>query len=626
MARPALTLKREVAVLPRAIATSRPKLSVWVETGVPHLDYPFSYALPEEFSHTVDLGSLVSVEFNGRTLRGLVVAREEGSTSDLSLINKPLSPFPLLNPGLIETLSWCAEHWVSHPFDFVARAIPERAVTVEKQFCYSESTRAPLRKSSSPISFLQFPPHIATEELIFRRISTRKAGSKVLVILPDTTAVQRLSAYLDSQSKPHVSLVSSQNRTNLYKNYLTVAAGSTNIIIGTRNAIFAPLSGESSILVINEASEHYYDRKHPHWNVRDVAMARSRIESIECEFLGYAPSAELFAAIDRGEVKASFSQSKLDVSTFSQQHGELIPSRSISKIRTALAQGPVLFLTPSKGYSQAIKCLGCRTIAHCECGGSIIQRSANSPLVCSHCAAVFASFICVWCQGTRTYLAKRGIERFAYELGLLFPGVEMKTISADDPVLSLDDSPRAILATSHMAPRVPRGYVAVVILEGNRFLAQADFRAQERVRSLYFESAALVRKDGAIIIIQDEGHPIATSLTRWSITAISASELEQLKSLALPPYATAAILDIGTSSVSSIKTAFTSSIGKVAPSTLRIYGPTLLGDGRSRLIFMVPRSDAHSLISLLHEFLKKRSASKKELPSISIDPYTLSPE
>jgi hypothetical protein len=42
------------------------------------------------------------------------------------------------------------------------------------------------------------------------------------------------------------------------------------------------------------------------------------------------------------------------------------------------------------------------------------------------------------------------------------------------------------------------------------------------------------------------------------------------------------------------------------------------------LILSVDTSEGESLISTVHEFMRRRSASKKELPSLRIDPYSLS--
>jgi primosomal protein N' (replication factor Y) len=59
------------------------------------------------------------------------------------------------------------------------------------------------------------------------------------------------------------------------------------------------------------------------------------------------------------------------------------------------------------------------------------------------------------------------------------------------------------------------------------------------------------------------------------------------------------------------------------PSETKILGPISTGD-KSALILTVPLASGEKLISTLHEFMRRRSVSKKSLPSLRIDPYSLS--
>jgi hypothetical protein len=59
------------------------------------------------------------------------------------------------------------------------------------------------------------------------------------------------------------------------------------------------------------------------------------------------------------------------------------------------------------------------------------------------------------------------------------------------------------------------------------------------------------------------------------------------------------------------------------PSSTRILGP--IGDGDTRsLILTVEVALGDELISTIHEFMRRRSLAKKSLPSLRIDPYSLS--
>jgi primosomal protein N' (replication factor Y) len=175
-----------------------------------------------------------------------------------------------------------------------------------------------------------------------------------------------------------------------------------------------------------------------------------------------------------------------------------------------------------------------------------------------------------------------------------------------------------------MAPKTTAGYRSVVILEGNRFLNQPDMRANERVREMYFAHAALASSDGTVILVQDEGHTIATALTTWNPSIAIHRDLEERSSLKLPPYVRAAILTMETGEITRLKSALEGARaeGRI-PAETTLLGPVARGD-KSALILTVDVAHGEELVSTLHEFMRRRSASKKSLPSLRIDPYSLS--
>jgi hypothetical protein len=59
------------------------------------------------------------------------------------------------------------------------------------------------------------------------------------------------------------------------------------------------------------------------------------------------------------------------------------------------------------------------------------------------------------------------------------------------------------------------------------------------------------------------------------------------------------------------------------PASTKILGPIPSSD-KSSLILTVDVAHGDELVSTLHEFMRRRSAAKKSLPSLRIDPYSLS--
>ena len=621
-----LRLRREVAPVAALPPTRElPVADIWVDASVYHLDTPFSYLVPEKFTDLISVGSLVSIPFHGREVVGVVVARRASlGESGLKSISKPIGEIPLLSPEILRLITAASERYAAHPFDLIRSAIPDRVAAVEKNYNevlpYSAQRQ---RQSSKKVrQYLQLPPAAPRSGLIAQRIASASKEGGVIAVMPDTREVARLADELTKLSLDFRVLDSSLPKSELYRNFLDVRLSSSTVVIGTRSAIFAPVESLTSIFIYNEGSESFYERRSPGWNVRDLALLRGRLEDNNLFFIGYSPSAEVGRLIEEDWIDFRATRGRVKVNTVAQTHGELLPSRGVPIIKRALKSGPVLFVVPQKGYAQAIRCAKCKTISHCECGGAHEQRSAKGAITCNHCNKNVIEWSCIWCHEKRPALAVRGAERHLHELGLLFPGVESHISSADHPTQSLDRG--FVVATPQMAPQTPNGYSAVVILEGNRFLDQPDMRAQERVREMFFAHAALAQSGAPVLLIQDEGHPVATALTTWNPIIAARRDLQERSELKLPPYVRAMKLSMKTEEISRLAKALEGAReeGRI-PASTRILGPIGDGDMRS-LILTVEVALGEELISTIHEFMRRRSLAKKSLPSLRIDPYSLS--
>ncbi len=624
MIKGSLKLKREVAAnTPVKPIGDFVVAEIWVDASVYHLDSEFSYLIPGDLASAVNVGSFVVVPFHGREITGVVVALSQlrGKTG-LKNISKVMGTIPLLSEKTITLIRSACQRYACHPFDIIRSAIPDRVVGVEKNFGVQivgdeSALNSPTR------SYLQLPPVSSRFELLTQKISQLLKNGPTLVILPDAREIRSLATELESKDIDFVEIGSHLPKSENFANFLKARAGLSKLVIGTRSAIFTPLFNLSTIVIYNEGSEHFYERRTPGWNVRDISLLRSQLEKVSLVFVGYSPSVEIARLIDENWISFKKSRARTAVMTLPSLNGELLPSRALSPIKKSLSAGPVLFIVPLKGYAQAIRCQKCRTISRCICGGAHEKRSANSPITCNHCSLTFETWKCIWCNGQVPSLLSRGIERHHLELGKLFPNVKILISSADHP-LSEVVSEGIVISTPGLAPATTSGYSSVVILEGNRFLNQPDMRSSERIREMYFAHAALARNGAPIILVQDEGHQISTALSTWNPSIAIHQDLEERKTLSLPPYVRSAHLTLETSEISRFKSALLTAIeeGRLPQST-RILGPVQASD-KSALILTVDVADGETLLTTLHEFMRRRSAAKKVLPSLRIDPYSLS--
>ena len=559
---------------------------IWVDASVYHLDSTFSYLIPGNLSSDIQVGSLVSIPFHGREIIGCVIALDAPeSITGLKSISKVIGSFALLTPTIISLIQAASKRYAAHPFDLIRSAIPDRVASVEKEFVgkevlIKEAIGNDLHK------YLQLPAGKSRSELIAKKVASLSKDGSVLVIVPDSREVLDLERELITLGISAVVLDSRLPKSEYFRNFLSARLGLAKVVIGTRSAIFAPVSNLRSLIIYNEGSEHLYERRSPGWNVRDIALLRRQVEEIDIFFVGYSPSAEIARLIDEGWIEFIKSKSKVKVSTFQSTHGELLPSRALSTLKKSLKTGPILFIVPSKGYAQAIRCAKCHTISRCECGGAHQKVSEKAPISCSHCLTQVLQWKCNWCNHPVPSLLSRGIDRHHHELGLLFPGIATHIASADHPITDVIQE-GLVIATPGMSARTEHGYSAV--------------------------------------LIQDEGNPISTALTTWNPSIAIHHDLEERKNLALPPYVRTALMSMESEEITRLKSALVSAREESRlPESTTIRGPIPSGE-KSSLILTVNISEGEALVSTIHEFMRRRSAAKKSLPSLRIDPYSLAP-
>jgi len=622
MLRP-LKLKIQRAPQPAGpAANDLPVASVWVDTGIPTLAEPFSYLIPEKLSSQISIGSRVQVPFKDKHLEGIVIDRTSLTTDarEMKSIYKLLGEFPVANEETLELISMTASYWGGSPYDVIRSAIPPRVASTEKGLTFNAP---PLSFSSeSSVTFHLLPPKQDPISALISLAGTSKVSGTKLIIVPTARDLNRLTAALTRNDIEFTSLDSNLPRADRYRNFLTVSFGGAGIVVGMRAAIFAPIPDLSEIYLHQENSEHYYERRTPHWNVREVAWIRSKISNLRLHLTGYVPSLDVAIDIDKKEISYQAVRTKIPVIAQKSSNGELIPSKIYQQVRKAILLGPVLFLVPAKGYATAISCAKCRNIASCECGGKLSKSSAKNEPTCVLCSKIYQNWKCGWCGEARVFLTSRGIERFAEEIGRSFPNQVVIQSTAGDPRDSVSTEPALVISTPGVEPVAEKGYAAVVILQVDRFLSSSASNGVESAYSSFFAASALIGDDGVITLVHDDGAPITSALTTWNPATISKREIEQRISLQLPPITGAVIVLADSAELIRLKSALESAKAESrAPKTLRVYGPTA-GEG-AKLTLLVDPLEQLELVSLLREINKRRAISKKPLLAYRVNPYSL---
>jgi len=205
-------------------ASALPVAHVWVDTGVPHLDFAYDYLVPESLSSRVTDGVKVAVNFAGRTVDGYVLSRSDSSDiGNLKFVEKVLSPIPLLTSELTLLVAAVAQRWGSSPLDILSSAVPSRVMAVEKTVQPSPAQTHRQSSISHTQSFYLVTPGEDAIALMSDWIRARSALGGVLVVAPEAREVLLLAQELESRAIDFTILDASLTRSERYSNYLKVA-------------------------------------------------------------------------------------------------------------------------------------------------------------------------------------------------------------------------------------------------------------------------------------------------------------------------------------------------------------------------------------------------------------------
>jgi len=604
-----LRLKRENAPLERALAAIDPVARILVDTGVTHLNEPYDYLVSELLDTHVQPGALVEVHFGNRVTQGYVLERLSAPTSGLKFIDSVISSLPIYQGELRALIEKGAKRYACSPWDVIGTAIPSRTISVEKRF--SATNPIPTRINSIKSVHKQTvltPGQSYVTQLLDLMCSAVSTGS-VLLVVPDYADLQRVSERVEAELGQEALVFNEElTKSERYRFFLRAWSGEAKVIVGTRSAIFTPLPAGSTIIVYSENEPSHWEKRHPGWNTRDIALLRAGDHSLH--FVSHSPSLEILRLAHSGWLQGEESKRTKDWNPrITYEATVRTPERVI---REALSKCSVLMTIARKGYINSFSCIKCRNIAHCSCGARLKYQSAGE-IVCPLCSNNFSHWKCDHCGGSTPRALSRGGERLVEELRISFSNIPIVFSKADHRVPQ-HSGPGIVVATNGAEPMGE--YAAVLLMDGPILFSSLGLRDDEEAKRAWFSAAAMANGDGEIYISFPVEDPISQSLTRWSVEPIATAELHERNSAGLPPYFRIATLTGPQSELESLKSTFSES------SLFSHVSISTTGNSDSILHLRAPIERSSDFEEFFASFQRVRSLKSLPLIAVRIDPYS----
>ncbi|MGA0857023.1 MAG: hypothetical protein ACO3P3_02510 [Candidatus Nanopelagicales bacterium] len=594
--------------------------AVLADVAFLHTDHPYDYIIPEQFQSDLEVGMRVSIKFGGRKTIGFVVGlKNETEHKAAGEILEILDVFPVLKPDIADFCQELGRRYLTAQSQVLSFALPTATQRVNQKL-QSEIPEAlrELENDSVPeseiasTSFLMPTSVPLIEWSALKVVNLLKLKKRGIVLLPNYALMREFESNLrvkDSSIQIGV-LAADMTPSQRYEQFMKIWRGEVHLVIGTRSAVFAPLTPTNFIFMLHENDDSFVEQQSGNWHCRDVAIIRCAQLGVPFYCVGYCRSVEIEMLIQQGKMSSHLASGPRGMKTIqvpkddaSSTHKLRLPSVAFNVIRQGLAAGPVLLQVPIRGYQLNIQCARCREKAACdECGGAL-ERSANEMIHCTRCGRNFGQFRCQWCSSTQVRSITVGAVRTAEEIAKAFPNTPIFTSGKNNVLHEVENSPALVISTPGAEPRVQSGaYQAIVILDPEITLNRIDLRAHEEAFRRWYNIKSLGDKNGVQLIATEEPYPLVRYIINDDPVGFAELQLRERKAAELPPMSECYLLEGDYGNVSEAIASLSALDG------IQVLGPAQHKRGTYALVKTSENLDG--LNSALRAILAKRSSSK----------------
>lgn len=431
-------------------------------------------------------------------------------------------------------------------------------------------------------------------------------------------------------------------------------SGLARLVIGTRSALFLPMSELQMIILDEEHDASFKQRDGFRYSSRDVAVKRAAGLKIPVVLGTATPSLETFSnARDRRyswhrlrQRATGAAQPRwrvLDLIQQSMTGG--ISSIAMKAINDTLVKGEqALIFLNRRGYAPVILCHECGWHGACQhCDANLTWHRASRRLLCHHCDSISqVPVMCPACGADALQGAGEGTEQLEQVLAKSFPQTPLLRFDRDSVrrkgeferlAEQVKDGESSLLvgtqmlAKGHHFPRV----TLVVIVNLDQALYSADFRALEHMGQLMMQVAGRAGRDqlpGEVILqTHYPQHESLLTLLASGYEAFAGDICADRRAACLPPFSYQALLRSDAPQKSDVRRFLDQAKKSFPKGEAMIYGPYPAmmerRSGRIRWYLLVQAKTRSSLHRQLDEWilgLPKLSSARKVRWSVDVDP------
>ncbi|HWX54935.1 MAG TPA: primosomal protein N' [Verrucomicrobiae bacterium] len=344
-----------------------------------------------------------------------------------------------------------------------------------------------------------------------------ESGNSALLLVPEIGLTPAAAANLHQVFGDEVAILhSALSADERAEQWHRIRRGDARIVVGTRSAVFAPVSRLALIVVDEEHDASYKQEETPRYHGRDVAVMRGKLAGAAVVLASATPSIESYHNAQTGKYKLIELTGRVerrplpeveivDMKMEFHQTGEdrIFSRRLIEEVSERLERGEqAMVLLNRRGYSSVVLCRACGETLQCKnCTISLTFHKAGYRMECHYCGYRQAvPKVCPKCASEHIYFLGAGSEKVEERLHEAFPQARIGRLDRDT-VRTRHDFERVLnqfhageinlLVGTQMIAKGHdvHGVTLVGVVGADYALGFPDFRAAERTFQLLTQVA-----------------------------------------------------------------------------------------------------------------------------------------
>ncbi len=402
--------------------------------------------------------------------------------------------------------------------------------------------------------------------------SVLEAGRSAILLVPEIGLTPAVAADLHQIFGDEVAILhSALSDRERAEQWHRIKRGDARMVVGTRSAVFAPVTDLALIIVDEEHDSSYKQEETPRYHARDVAVMRAKMSGAVVVLGSATPSLEsyfnakknkyaLIELPDRVEQRPLPAVEIVDMRLEFQEtgHEQVVSRKLAAEIKERLdRKEQVMVLLNRRGYSPVVLCRTCGKKLECQnCAISLTHHKREHKMVCHYCGYTApVPKVCVHCGSEYVYFLGTGSEKLEELLHGMFPQARIARLDRDTvrghedferTLSALNEGELDILVGTQMIAKGHdiHGVTLVGVIGADAALGLPDFRAAERTFQLLTQVAGRAgrgQSPGTVILqtyFQD--HYAVNYAARHDFIGFYEKELRFRSWMHYPPYSSLA--------------------------------------------------------------------------------------